>query len=91
MSTVNAQPQDIHKLQDKINELEFQLEQQKEITAAKEAEIATREQELAQQKVQAINGFKELEAMVRQEWLTEKKTGNYSRTSTNYRSSTNGS
>ncbi|MHC5737456.1 AAA family ATPase [Nostoc sp.] len=73
VSTVNAQPQDIHKLQNKINELEFQLEEEKEITAAKEAEIATREQELAQQKVQAINGFKELEAMARQEWITEKK------------------
>lgn len=73
VSTVNVQSQDIQKLQEKINELEFKLEEQKEIAAAKQAEITIREEELAQQKAQAINGFKELEAIARQEWLTEKQ------------------
>ena len=72
-STANAQSPEIQKLQQKINELEFQLEEQKEAAAAKEAEVAQREQELADNKKQAINGFKELEAAARQEWLTEKK------------------
>ncbi len=72
-STANAQSPEIQKLQQKINELELQLEEQKEAAAAKEAEVAQREQELADKKEQAINGFKELEAAARQEWLTEKQ------------------
>lgn len=72
-STVNPQSQEIQELQEKINELEFQLEVQKEESKAKEAEIIKREQELANKQAQAINGFKELEASARQEWAIQKE------------------
>ncbi len=69
----NGQSPDSQKLQEKINDLEFQLEEQKEAAQAKEADIAKREKELAEKQAQATNGFKELEAAARQEWLTQKE------------------
>ncbi|MFB2879468.1 hypothetical protein [Floridanema aerugineum] len=72
-SAIIPQSQEIQKLQEKINELGFQLEVQKEESKAKEAEIIKREQELAVKEAQAINGFKDLEASARQEWAIQKE------------------
>jgi len=72
-SIANTSSSEIQKLQEKINDLEFKLEEQKEEAISKENEIFQREQEIAAKKAQAINGFKELEAISRQEWVAEKE------------------
>lgn len=72
-STINGQSQEVQKLQEKIKILESLLDEQKKAASVKEAEIVQREQELLSQKAQAIDGFKELEASARQEWLADKQ------------------
>jgi acyl transferase domain-containing protein len=72
-STVDTQSQEINKLQAEIEQLGFNLDVEKESNKEKEAELTKREQELVAKELEAKNGFKNLEAESRQEWLQEKE------------------